>query len=256
MLRTKALALCAAAAAALTVSTTAHAAISSKLTNVQQGTLPGSVQTGITPNAAVPGDQYTVFTGLASSAGLVLIEGPAASPLTDDTVTFDGLIEALNPYATTPPTPRTVIESTIDNGNGTNTLSIHVSAGTMDLWPAGFTDGDGAPLTGGGFAVGFNLPDTLDNGVVGPTLAFTPQTITGVKLVFNNDPTDFATLPNSFFSVTPAGQASLGVSFGGATGLGITDLDLQVTYLVPEPASASVLGIGALAVLRRRRRSM
>jgi hypothetical protein len=205
------------------------------------------------PDAPLFGDLYTITTGPALGSQVFLAENPAVSPETDDVVTFDGILETINPLATTPPTPRTVTESDIDLGNDTRRMSITI-AGAPDLFPAGFTNQQGQPLTGGGILIGFNLPDTLDGGVVGPNLAWSGDEIIGLRMVFNNDPTDFVDLPLSFLNSTTDWNGQLGVVFGaGSAGALTTSIETQFTYVIPEPASLALLPLAGIFAMRRRR---
>ena len=222
--------------------------------------------------APVVGSTVSVYTGVATAANqLVLIE-PTAPPVRDDVVAFDLVSEQINDYsAAAGGIQRFVNENDVDNGNGTRTLTVTVTGQTAaggpgDLWPSGLTSGTTA-LTSGGFGIGLNLPDVLDNSPTGDVFDFLGSSIINSSTVAISTSGTFAAplaLPSTFYDPNSLGypvpgsawNGIVGISFGnGATGTGIQDgIRLSITYTpVPEPTSAALLALCAGGLIRRRR---
>jgi hypothetical protein len=196
---------------------------------------------------------------------LALLEDSVA-PVRDDIVNFDGVPELINDYfAAANSIVRTVNETDVDNGNGTRTFTVTVTGtnpatgGPGDLWPSGFVSGT-TPLPNGGFGIGLNLPASLGgaeplgmspgDAILSATVAISTSGVFGAA----------SNLPSGFFNgaasyPVPNWNGVIGIAFtNGATGTAIQDgIRLSVTYVIPEPASLSLVGVGALALVRRRR---
>jgi len=227
---------------------------------------------GATPlpdlNAVTANDTYTMFSGVGngSTGNLFLVEN-TTTPTADDRVTFNFLPEVINSYSTTPPVPRSVTESDVAlTGNLRKmTVSVFTTQG-LDLWPGGFTDPNtGAPLTAGGFGIGFVLPASVNGGTGGEGLAWNGDLITAADMdIFDTTGAESGItgpLPlNVFFNSTTAWNGVFGVIFtddarpGGVTNAGVYRIDLNVTYQTPEPTSiACLLPLAGLALRRRSR---
>jgi hypothetical protein len=227
---------------------------------------------GWTPSDApigpeTPGGTFNVYTGVATSAGNLFLLEDSVAPIRDDVVPFDGISDPINDYVLAAGgVLRSVIETDVNNGNGTRTLTVTVAGlnpagGAGDLWPSGFTGGTPpANLTSGGFGIGLTLPATL--GGADP-LNLTPgDSVLSANIAIATSGVFAAplNLPASFFGgaafPVAAWNGVLGVSLGnGATGTAIQDqIRVSITYQpIPEPASLFLLGIGGLALIRRRR---
>ncbi|MEQ8850467.1 MAG: hypothetical protein RIB32_01640 [Phycisphaerales bacterium] len=147
--------------------------------------------------------------------------------------------------------PGTVSSTDVDNGNGTRTLTITwVLDNFANMIPPGTTVG-GTPITTISFEAG-------SANFAGDDIA----------------PTGYAGLPgDGAFDLLGAGGAVLfsgtwfltdnGTGFSGATFVSAGGADLSafgiaggvatITYNVPAPAGAAVLGLGGLVAVRRRR---
>lgn len=224
-------------------------------------------------NAVSPAnDPYTMYSGVGngSTGNLFLIEN-STTPTADDRVTFDGVPEVINSYVTTPATPRSVTEQDVAIGGGLRKMSITVfTTQGLDLWPAGFTDPNtGAPLTAGGYGIGFTLPPAINGGASGENLGWNGDLITQADMdildTTGAEAGNTGPLPlNVFFNSTTAWDGTFGVIFtddarpGGVTNAGVYSITLNVTYQsnVPEPATATLalLPLGGL-ILRRRSRA-
>jgi hypothetical protein len=220
-------------------------------------------------NSVTINDTYTMYSGVGNAANgnLYLIEN-TTTPTADDRVTFNFVPEVINNYSTTPPVVRNVNESDISLGGSLRkmTISIFTTQGS-DLWPSGFLDPTtNAPLTAGGFGIGFVLPPSVNGGSGGEGLAWNGDLITQADMdIFDTtglEAGNTGPLPlNVFFNSTTAWDGTFGVIFTddtrpeGVTNAGVYRIDLNVTYQVPEPttAIACLLPLGGL-VLRRRAR--
>jgi len=221
---------------------------------------------GDVPGPETPFGTYGVYTGVATTAGNLFLLEDAVAPVRDDVVPFDGAADPINDYvAVAGSVTRSVIETDVDNGNGTRTLNITVTGtdpilgGPGDLWPAGFTGG-GQSLSSGGFGIGITLPASLGgadplnltagDSILSSTVAISTGGVFAAPLV----------LPSTFYgsAAYPANtwNGVIGIVFSnpGATGTLVQDgIRLSITYVVPEPASLSLLALGGLALTRRRR---
>ena len=124
-----------------------------------------------------------------------------------------------------------------------------VNTGTP-IYQATFSLGGATGLAGGAYNVGFGIPN-----VVVPTEFLVSNQFTRVSgntgIVgehFNNSPAAIGTGDPTYFWInngTSWGQANFGTTPSGNMRMSLT--------ATPEPASMAVLGIGALALIRRRR---
>jgi len=222
------------------------------------------------PAVTPANDNYTFYSGVgrASDGQLFLIEN-TTTPTFDDIVSFNGVAESINPYVTTIPTPRTVTESdtVVDATHRKISITVTTTAGN-DLWPTGFADQNNAPLTAGGFGIGFSgVPSIWGAG--GEPLGWDGALITASDMDIidtsgvesgNTGPLP-VTGAGSFFPGNGAGgwTGVFGVSFTdtfptGVTGFGVTSIKLNFTYVVvPEPMSLAMLMPLSGLMLRRRR---
>jgi hypothetical protein len=98
------------------------------------------------------------------------------------------------------------------------TVSVFTTQG-LDLWPGGFTDPNtGAPLTAGGFGIGFVLPASVNGGTGGEGLAWNGDLITAADMdIFDTTGAESGNtgpLPlNVFFNSTTAWNGVFGVIF-------------------------------------------
>lgn len=206
------------------------------------------------------GSTYSAFSGLATSTGgLVLVEDDLA-PVRDDVVTWDGASEAINDYINIPGTgalgqTRSVTESTTV-GVTSSVLTVTIS-GSGDLAPSGLAIGTTA-LTRAAFGVGINLGATLGNDPLlwGPG-ATVPVTLGRINLLDATGASltgGFITLPLATFFGNGNWNGIFGVVFNTAAGAGITTAVIEITTTkIPAPGAASLLALGGLVALRRRR---
>ena len=221
----------------------------------------GGAGSASAPDAAIPGDGYTVLTSLANASNQFLLVESTSTPTADDRVLFDFAPEVINNYITTPPVMRTVTESDVNNGNGTRTMSVTVN-GTADLWPTGFVDGTQTPLTRGGFGIGITLPSAINGGSGSEGLAWDGATITALTMDFMDatGPTNGVPIPLTFINSTTNWNGIFGVVFSdtgptGVTGFDTTMIRLNVTYSpVPEPTALAIALPAGAMLLRRRQR--
>lgn len=172
--------------------------------------------------ASPNGETYSVTHRLARDPIAPETEPVIISPIAlptgapDDIVTFDGLPEDVRTYA--PDTTPTIDESSAVTGSASYTITITSRATSGDdLFPSGYTDTDGHPLTNGCFTIG--LDDTLDwpgaTHVVAATLTARHH---GATVIGPLDVTNHFGFP---------WDGSLNVILDGAAGLGIDEVQLQ-----------------------------
>ncbi|MFO0971970.1 MAG: hypothetical protein U1A27_00825 [Phycisphaerae bacterium] len=214
----------------------------------------------------VPGatDTYNVYTGVATAAGSLGLLEPSAPPVRDDIVAYDLAGELINDYvAAAGGVIRMVNESLTLNSPaaGQSTLVITVmgtlpAGGPGDLWPSGFTLG-GVAATSGGFGIGLGLPASLGGAdpLLWNGLATVPVVSGSVRVATSGVFGAPGALPLSFFG-NGNWNGVVGIAFGnGATGTGIQD-KIELTIVVnkvPEPMTMSLLSLGLLPILRRRK---
>lgn len=208
-------------------------------------------------------ERYSVFSGLAtSSGGLVLVENGTA-PARDDLVNYDGVSEQINDYVNIAGTgalgqTRFVSESKAV-GSSSSVLTITLSS-TGDLWPSGLASGTPATaLTRGGFGIGLNLGALLGNDPLlwaTPTVAVTGGTFEAIDSTGSSGEIP---LPLSFFG-NGAWAGTFGVVFSdttsptGVTGFNTTSIILRITTSkIPAPGAVAVFGLAGVAAARRRR---
>jgi hypothetical protein len=233
---------------------------------------PSPIEGGL--NAVSPAnDAYTMYSGVGngSTGNLFLIENTTTPTPADDRVTFDGLPEVINSYVTVPATPRSVTEQDVAIGGGLRKLSVTVfTTQGLDLWPGGFLDPNtGAPLTAGGYGIGFTLPPAINGGASGEQLGWNGDQITQADMDILDttglEAGNTGPLPlNVFFNSTTNWNGVFGVIFtdparpvDGVTNAGVYSITLNITYRpVPEPATASLalLPLGGMVLRRRRSR--
>lgn len=203
------------------------------------------------PGAPVPGASHTLYTGVASTAGLGLLESTTV-PTADDVVVFDGAAEGINAYiAGAGGVLRSGDEADFFDPNSGTFFTQYWVSGSGELHPNGFTVG-GQTANRAGFGVGLSLPAAI--GGANPA-EWTANTILNATLFGLNAGGGViwsASLPlATFFPANPAWTGTLGVSITGATGLGTRTTLLQINY-TPEPMSLGLLALGGLMLVRRR----
>ena len=203
------------------------------------------------PRSAI-GDIYGSIPGLGNAAGYF---GAAA---TVNNVPFDLLADASGTGIVTPPPVLSISETqdTLLTPVGTTyNVSTTLSSSDGELAPAGFVDGNSVALNRLGYFLGTNGsrdPLQFDNPVQVNAATITAFDGAGGVL--------FGPFDISSFGVFSAGtggtwDGSLGIDFGENTagqGAASITLDLNLTA-VPEPASLGLLGLGGMALIRRRR---
>lgn len=130
-------------------------------------------------------------------------------------------------------------------------VQIELSTSGADLLPSGFQFGVGQPIDllrfdSGGFAAGVNAIDPA-NGTFDIIDAFMVGLDSGGAVVsgpFN--------MVNGAIAGTLGATTLSDASIFPGDGLGITSI-IQVWNITPEPASIALLGLGGLAIIRRRR---
>lgn len=198
------------------------------------------------------GDLYGAIPGLGNAGGFF---GAAA---TANSVLFDLTADPSGTGITTPPPVLSITETqdTLLTPIGTTyNVSTTLSSSDGELAPSGFVDGNSNPLDTLGYFLGTNGgqdPLQFDNPVQVNQAIITAFDSAGAPLFGPFDITGFADF------TAGAGDTwlgSLGVSFGAGTagqGAAAVTLDLNLTA-VPEPASLGLIGLGGLALIRRRR---
>jgi hypothetical protein len=258
-------------AVVLSLSTAAHADFTPGVDGLTYGTGIYSHDGQFWDGADLPqahdptGTTYNVYTGVATAAGGLGLLEPSAPPIRDDIVNYDGIPEQINEYVTAAGGIRRVVnEATTPLGGDVYQIVITVLGSTPDgnpgdLWPAGFNLA-GTPATSGAFAIGLGLPASL--GGADP-LTWQPSptavTLASVRVSTNGTFAAPIPIPPTFFAPSAADwNGVLVLTFpNGATGTGVQDaIELTLTVgKLPEPGSLAMLGLGAAAAIRRRRRT-
>lgn len=220
----------------------------------------GSLSEGI-----VPGDQYTVYTGLADAATAFYLTENDIAPVRDDVVLFNGVEEQINDYLNISGLPlagqrRFVSESTTLNGDGSRTDAIRIRAvnaagAPADLWPGGLTY-NGTPVPHGAIGLGLNMPPSLGGNQPFGLEPGSLVTALSVEVVSDGVSSGQVDLPLSVF-IFPSASAwdgTLGlVAFDGANDLAIdSEFTIRITSVVPEPSLASLAALSLLGARRRR----
>lgn len=192
------------------------------------------------------GDAYTQVAGLGSTAGF------AIATLGAVTDTFDGASQAIG-SGIIGGTHTGIAEVNTFGGAGSTGMIQFGLTSTVEMVPTGFTVG-GQTANRAGFFVGANAggnPVDFANGVVVSLATIELFNTAGTSLGLSNI-TSFAN-----FTAGAGGtwDGSLGVAFGaGSAGLSIGAFIVTIEgTLVPTPATASLLALGGLVAVRRRR---
>ena len=199
------------------------------------------------PRSAV-GDVYFFAPGIGSTEGLSL------------TGTYEDSIFDLQPQVIGTDIEGATITSSqsqvlVQGTTNQYDVSLSLTSSSGELFPSGWAIG-GAPANTAGLFLGENANgNPLDfSAPVEVNSAFINLYDTEGESLGSFDITSFAS-----FTAGPGGTwpGSMGVTFGaGSTGVGIAtaSLDLNVT-VIPEPGTATLLGLGAAGLLIRRRRA-
>jgi fibronectin-binding autotransporter adhesin len=203
---------------------------------------PTNIQSGVVVLSAVLG---TTQLNIENGATLAPAGGELTGPITDLSETWQTSGVAL-----------------MLNGGGTLTLV----DGAIDKFtisePAGFF---GSALVLGGGTLGFDLASdaadeiVIDGGAASVAGINTVDLFTGDSTVLNYGVYTLISDPAGGLTGTflfPNGLTTETITIGSSTFLAtLTDSPTAVTLTIPEPASASIVGMAGAAILIRRRRS-
>lgn len=204
---------------------------------------------------------FNVYTGVTNAAGNLFLLESSTAPVRDDVVTLGNASEQINDYIPAAGGVQRFVTSSVGPGNqpGQSLITITVSgrdaAGApADLWPSGFASGGNA-LTGGGFAIGLNLPALLGGSV--PLVLTDNHVLQGtLEIVSDGASSGELLVPSVFFAPDASNWAgTVGITLNnGAVGASVqSDITLRL-LVVPAPGAGALLGVAGLAVVRRRRR--
>ncbi|MEL7474270.1 MAG: PEP-CTERM sorting domain-containing protein [Planctomycetota bacterium] len=209
----------------------------------------GPAPTGGGSSTVVAGDTVdAAVTGFGTGGGAFL-SGPASHTV--------GAGPTILPSGGPGLIPDHIIDTSVSDAGGIRTLTIAIGAGGAALAPAGLAVGGAAIDT-----IFFEIPDL--NG--GPDLFNDPAKAGPATGTFDLLGTGGASLFSTAAGVTgetPAGDFSVGNGVGIDAGLDLFDPAVTgdiltgglwvISYEIPAPATAGLLGLGGLVAIRRRR---
>ena len=199
------------------------------------------------------GDAYDIVTGIDTGGGF----GFGVTGYTGG-FTFDGA-GTFEAFGTDPTGGATTIQDFFfDNGDGTATIQIFIdTADGSDLFPT--VDATGAAITNTALFFGGSFGGSpLEFAFGPPTLVDSGQGAAGIALgVFGFDVAGANTWGFRLAADGDTLDFNAGLGLGTAPiGAGTDTILLEINYLlaVPEPASATVVGLVGLVLVGRRRR--